>query len=93
MTTEPARVTLVQSEGCHLCEDARGVLDTLASDGHIRLQVVDARSADGLALVTRHRPTMFPLLLVGDEPFSHGRLPRRKLAKRLGLDAVDRPVV
>ena len=89
MNTEPTRVTLVQSEGCHFCEEAHGVLDSLASAGQIQLHVVEAGSAEGMALVGRHRPPMFPLVLIGDEPFSHGRLPRRKLAKRLALGTAD----
>lgn len=89
MNVEPARITLVQSEGCHLCDDAHGVLDVLASRGQVQLNVIAARSAEGMSLVSLHRPSMFPLVLIDDEPFSQGRLPRRKLAKRLALGADD----
>lgn len=79
----PARITVVESTGCHFCEDARSTLGDLAARGDIELRLVDACSEEGKALIGRHRPPMFPLVLLDDEPFSHGRLPRRKLAKRL----------
>jgi len=34
-------------------------------------------------LVQKYRASMSPLVLLDGEFFSHGRLPRRKLAKRL----------
>ncbi len=80
---EPVRVTLVESEACHFCEDALRALDELARDHQFLLEVVDLRSSAGQALAQRHRPAMTPLVLVDGEFFSHGRLPRRKLAKLL----------
>lgn len=86
--TSPARrvrVTLVEAAACHFCVDARRVLEDLVAQDLVDLQVVDATSPTGTALVARHRAPMFPLVLVDDELFSSGRLPRRKLAKRLGM--------
>jgi len=79
----PARITLVESEACHFCEDALQALDQLAREHEFLLDVVELRSPAGQALAQRHRPAMTPLVLVDDEFFSHGRLPRRKLAKLL----------
>ena len=83
MNSQPVRVTMVQSEGCHFCDDARGVLAELAGRGEIQLHLLDARSTEGLKIVARHRPPMFPLVLIDDQTFSSGRLPRRKLARLL----------
>lgn len=44
----PVRVTLYQRDGCHLCEDARVLLDEmLGSDGYAR---VDIDADDALVL-------------------------------------------
>ncbi|HEX2893061.1 MAG TPA: glutaredoxin family protein [Marmoricola sp.] len=83
MNSSPARITLVESEGCHFCEEAHRLLAELGARGDIELHAVDARSPEGLRLVGRYRPPMFPLVLWEDRHFSHGRLPVRKLAKRL----------
>ena len=80
-TPAPLDVTLVSAPGCHLCEDARGELGRRATAGQVAVREVDAESDEGLDLVTRHRPALFPLVLVDGEFFSAGRLPRRKLDK------------
>lgn len=81
------RVTVVESEACHLCEDALMALDGFAQAHEFALDVVDIRSQTGQALVQRHRPSLTPLVLVDGEFFSQGRLPRRKFAKLLGQRA------
>ncbi len=76
-----AEVTVVTSPACHLCEDA---LEELAqrADG-LTVTVVPADTSAGRDLVQRHRPVMFPLVLVDGAFLSSGRLPRRKLDKVL----------
>lgn len=86
---EPARITVVQSEACHFCEDARLALAGLADDYPLTVETVDVRSEAGQRLMQAHRASMSPLVLLDGEFFSHGRLPRRKLAKILG----QRPAV
>lgn len=77
-------VTLVHSPACHFCDDAERVLAELERDQAIDVTVVDIRSRVGAELVARHRPSMSPLVLVDGEFFSSGRLPRKKLLRRLG---------
>ena len=77
------RVTVVESEACHFCEDALAALEELAQDHELALEVVDIRSRTGQELTQRHRPSLTPLVLVDGEFFSQGRLPRRKFAKLL----------
>lgn len=79
-------VVLVTSPACHQCEDAHGLLAPLAADGRIALHTIEAESPDGAALISLHRPAMFPLVLVDNEFFSAGRLPRGKLAQILGAE-------
>ena len=76
-------VTLVTSPGCHFCEDAHGALADLAGEGRVVLRTVEAEAPEGQALISTHRPGLFPLVLLGGTFFSAGRLPRRKLAKAL----------
>ena len=76
---------MITSSGCHFREDAHVALATLADQGSIALTVIDAETPDGESLIGRHRPALFPLVLLDDDFFSAGRLPRRKLAATLGL--------
>lgn len=77
----PAVVTVVTSVGCHLCEDALEELARRADE--LTVTVVPADTALGRQLVQRHRPVMFPLVLVDGAFFSTGRLPMRKLDRVL----------
>ncbi len=83
MQEPPIEVTLIESRGCHLCADARSALQEFGARYQLSLRSVDASSPEGLELIRRHRPTLQPLVLVNGEPFSAGRLPRRKLERYL----------
>lgn len=76
-------VTLLTTEACHLCEDALSELRYRAAQGQLSLDQVDAESPQGQKLLARHRPAMFPLVLLDGAFFSAGRLPRRKLDRAL----------
>jgi len=80
-----AEVTIVTSHACHLCEDAIAELTGRAHE--LTLTVVGADTPAGLELVQRHRPVMFPLVLVDGRFLSSGRLPRRKLEKAIAARA------
>ncbi len=85
-------VTVVYTAACHLCEDAKAALDDLAGRYQLRVNLVDAATAEGAALVRQHRAAMFPLVLIDGEFFSSGRLPRGKLSRLLdaGVTASSR---
>jgi len=72
-------VTLVHAPACHFCEDARTALNEFGHEYDLAVELVAADSNAGQDLVARHRPAMFPLVLVDGEFFSAGRLPRNKL--------------
>jgi glutaredoxin len=78
-TTRPTRITLVESEACHFCEQAQNSLAELAVRYPLLIDIIDVRSEQGRSLMQSHRASMSPLVLVDGEFFSHGRLPRRKL--------------
>lgn len=79
-------VTLVTLPACHYCEDAQELLHRLANAERVKVRIIDAASAHGERLIAEHRPAMFPLALIDGAFLSAGRLPRRLLEARLGLD-------
>ena len=79
----PVVVTVVEAPACHLCEDAKAALAVLAGSYPLRINVVSITEQAGLALMQEHRAPMSPLVLLDGVYFSSGRLPRRKLEKRL----------
>ena len=79
----PVAVTLVEAPACHLCADAISTLEGLAHRYPMTIQVLSIGSVQGGALMARHRAPMSPLVLLDGQYFSSGRLPRRKLERRL----------
>lgn len=77
-------VTVVETDGCHFCEDAHGVLDEFANLGYsIDVTTHDLRSPEGQALMQHHRAALSPLVLVEGRFVSQGRLSRGKLTRLL----------
>jgi Glutaredoxin-like domain (DUF836) len=79
----PVVVTLVEAPACHLCEDAKSALTVLAQSYPMTVHVVPIGEEPGRTLMQHHRAPMSPLVLLDGEYFSSGRLPRRKLERRL----------
>lgn len=82
--TQPVEVTVVHSDGCHLCDDAIAALDEFSREHPLTVRLVEFDSPEGRELHRRFRPPIPPLILVDGELFGWGRLSRRKLVKRLG---------
>jgi hypothetical protein len=76
-------VTLVHTANCHLCSEAIAALTALEAEDRLRLRLLRSDSAEGKRLLELHRPALFPLVTIDDDFFSAGRLPRRKLGRRL----------
>jgi glutaredoxin len=76
-------VTLVEAPACHLCEDAKSALAVLAQSYPMTVHVVPIDEEPGRTLMQHHRAPMSPLVLLDGQYFSSGRLPRRKLERRL----------
>jgi len=79
----PVLVTLVEAPACHLCEEAKSTLADVGLSYPLTVQVLSIGSEPGRDLMAHHRAPMSPLVLVDGEYFSSGRLPRRKLERRL----------
>jgi len=76
-------ITVVEAPACHLCADAKSTLAVLAKTFPLTVQVISIGDRRGRALMDQHRAPMSPLVLLDGEYFSSGRLPRRKLERRL----------
>lgn len=79
----PVVVTLVDAPACHLCDDAKSALAILAQSYPMTVHVVSIGDEPGRELMQQHRAPMSPLVLLDGQYFSSGRLPRRKLERRL----------
>ena len=76
-------ITVVEAPACHLCDDAKSALAVLAQSFPMTVHVLSISDQPGRALMDQHRAPMSPLVLLDGEYFSSGRLPRRKLERRL----------
>lgn len=82
-TPGPTVVTVVHAPACHFCDDAQHALAELAAQFGFTVELVAADDPAGVALMATHGAPMYPLVLLDGEFFSFGRLPRKKLRKRL----------
>lgn len=81
---KPIRITLVTAPGCHYCEDAQRVLESLRERFSLSIALVPLASETGRSLMVEHRVPFPPLVLIDGSVFGHGRLSRQKLERRLG---------
>jgi hypothetical protein len=91
LVTAGPLVTVVHSEACHLCDDARAALADFSERYPIQVRYLSATGPEGRELIARHRAPMFPLVLVDGQYFSTGRLPRGKLRRLLDSAPVPAP--
>ena len=77
---EPAQpqVTFYTKAGCHLCEEARDMLDDIAAQLDYELTEIDIRSNSELFETYRYR---IPVIIVNNEAVIEGRIEYRDLAK------------
>jgi hypothetical protein len=76
-------VIVVTSQSCHLCEDALEGLAELTEEFVLQVREVPLESYEGASLFERLRPPMPPAVILDGLLFSSGRLPRKKLRRRL----------
>lgn len=81
---EPAQpqVTFYTKAGCHLCEEARDMLDDIAVQVAYDLTEIDIRSNPELFEEYRYR---IPVVIVNNEKILEGRIEYRDLAKAFQL--------
>jgi glutaredoxin len=73
-------VTLYSKPGCHLCEDARLLLDELAPDLAVTIQEVDIETDPALFGRYRYR---IPVLVVDGREIGEGRISERDVRAAL----------
>lgn len=81
--THPIEVVLVEAPACHLCEDAARAIEAIARERALSVRRVDIASAEGRAIVRRHRAPMPPIVSIDGALLGWGRLSRGKLRRRL----------
>lgn len=83
-STEPARVqvTFYTKAGCHLCEEARDILDDIAAETDFELTEIDIRSDPGIFEQYRYR---IPVITIDGETLLEGRIEYRDLVRAFHL--------
>ena len=76
------RVTFYTKAGCHLCEEARDMLDDIAAQETYELTEIDIRSNLELFEEYRYR---IPVIIINDEKVLEGRIEYRDLAQAFQL--------
>jgi glutaredoxin len=81
---EPAQpqVTFYTKAGCHLCDEARDMLDDIAAQVAYELTEIDIRSNPELFEEYRYR---IPVVIVNSEKVLEGRIEYRDLAQAFQL--------
>ena len=83
-STEPpqTQVTLYTKAGCHLCEEARDMLEDIAALTSYELTEVDIRRDPDIFEQYRYR---IPVIIIDQETVLEGRIEFRDLAKAFHL--------
>jgi glutaredoxin len=76
------KVTFYTKAGCHLCEDARDMLDEIASQTPFELTEIDIRS--DLALFEQYRYRI-PVVVLNETVAAEGRIEYSDLTKAFHL--------
>ena len=78
----PTQVTFYTKAGCHLCEEARDLLEDIAALNDYELAEIDIRSNPAIFEKYRYR---IPVIIIDDETLLEGRIEFRDLAKAFHL--------
>jgi glutaredoxin len=79
-STDPdkLKVAFYTKAGCHLCDDARDLLEDLAADISYELTEIDIRSDPGIFELYRYR---IPVIIINDQAIVEGRIAPSDLRK------------
>lgn len=78
----PFEVTFYTKAGCHLCEEARDMLEDIAALTPYELTEIDIRSDPAIFEKYRYR---IPVILINNDTALEGRIEFRELAKGFHL--------
>jgi glutaredoxin len=76
------RVTLYTKAGCHLCDDARDMLDEIAAQVPYELTETDIRKDPQIFELYRYR---IPVILLNETVIAEGRIDYNDLAKAFAV--------
>lgn len=76
-------ITLITAPSCHLCNQAKDVLDRVAADHRVTVETISIATGPGRLLMHKHGVVFPPGVLIDDKPFSYGRLSERRLRREL----------
>ena len=80
---KPTQVTFYTKAGCHLCEEARDMLEDIAALTQFDLTEIDIRTSPAIFEKYRYR---IPVIILNDEEhILEGRIEFRDLAKAFHL--------
>jgi len=79
-TAAQPKVTFYTKAGCHLCDDAREVLDEIATHTDFELTEIDIRTDSTLFETYRYR---IPVILVNEQVVAEGRIEYNDVAHAL----------
>lgn len=75
------KVTLYSKAGCHLCDEARDMLDEIAAQVPYDLTEIDIRKDLGIFELYRYR---IPVILLNETVVAEGRIDYNSLASAFG---------
>ena len=79
--TQP-QVTFYTKAGCHLCEEARDMLDDIAAQTNYELTEIDIRNNPEIFEQYRYR---IPVIIIDNDTLLEGRIEYRDLAQSFQL--------
>jgi glutaredoxin len=77
-TSSPPKVTFYTKAGCHLCEEAREMLDDIAAQTEFELTEIDIRSNPDIFEEYRYR---IPVIIIDATTVVEGRIAYSDLAR------------
>lgn len=84
-------ILLLTQDSCAFCDQAKEILDRLATQYGVSLSTLDLGTPEGQRLAERGGVMFPPGIFIDGEPFSYGRPSERKLRReierRFALDA------
>ena len=81
-STSPSHITFYTKAGCHLCEQAREMLDDIATEVDYELTEIDIRSDPALFKQYQYR---IPVIIVNTTHVAEGRIEYSDLVRAFQL--------
>lgn len=77
-------ILLLTQESCAFCDQAKQILDRLATEYGVSVSIVDLDTPEGQRLAEGGLVMFPPGIFIDGEPFSYGRPSERKLRREIG---------